>query len=64
MKTLVISEKEIKNLEIPPSWYASSQSYFDFWIEEKLKETGFDLTKEYKSYKDFATLNILFYQEY
>lgn len=63
MKTSRISYLEIRNLEIPPVWSVAIDSYFNFWIEEKLKQSGFDITKKYISYKDFLTLDLIFEQE-
>lgn len=62
MKTLRISYREMRNLEIPNEWSVAVDSYFDFWIENKLKKSGFDLTKKYISYKDFQTLDLVFEQ--
>lgn len=63
MKQLRISYLELRNLQIPPVWSISSNSYFDFWIKEKLRKVGFNLTKEYRSYKDLETLDLIFEQK-
>lgn len=62
MKTLRISDSEIINLKIPPVWSVATDSYFNFWIEKKLKGVGFNLEKKYISYKDFETMNLIFEQ--
>lgn len=62
MKTLRITRLEMRNLEIPDVWSVAVDSYFEYWIEEKLKEAGFDLTKKCISYKDFLTLDLIFEQ--
>ena len=63
MKTLRISHMEIRNLKIPPMWPIAANSYFNFWIESKLREAGFDLSKKYISCEDCLTLELVFKQE-
>ena len=63
MKILRIRESEIQDIVCPPVWSVSPKSYLEFYIENKLREFGFDLSKKYISYRDFETMNIVFEQE-
>lgn len=66
MKQLKISITEIINLKIPENLIALSLSFNDWyplWIENRLKEIGFDMTKPIFKYRDFNSNYLIFEQE-
>ncbi len=63
MKTLRITYLELIDLEVSPAYTYHSYLYIELWIKNKLKEAGFDLTKEYRSSEDLTTQDIIFTQK-